>query len=220
MADDYYLSDYNSLNITGDVSNIFAKLMHRFLESGRDSTVYEKVLEVGALNGEHTHFVRHRFSEYHVTDIRTPSQFNLAQLKKRGFLFHLANVESLPFEDDFFNRVVSTCLLHHLENPETGINEMLRVVKSGGTVDILVPHDPSFIYSLSWLATTGMKAMAKKKYRESRLNRNSEHIQEFKLICDILQKYTQVHVVEKKKFPPFFKFEKLTVLFRFTITKY
>jgi ubiquinone/menaquinone biosynthesis C-methylase UbiE len=154
-----------------------------------------------------------------VTDIRTPSQLNLEQLNKRGFIFQLANVESLHFEDDFFDRVVCTCLLHHLKNPDIGLNEILRVVKSGGTVDILVPNDPSLIYSLGWFATTGIKAMVKKKYGESRLNRRNEHVQEFKLIEKILQKQEGIHLIEKIIFPPLFKLKKLAVLYRFTIIK-
>ena len=219
MSNEYYLNNYNSLNVTGDVSSVLAKIMHRFLELGRDSLYFEKVLEVGALNGEHTHFVKHKYSEYYVTDIRTPSQTKIEELNKRGFTFQSANVERLPYENDFFNRVISTCLLHHLENPKMGINEMLRVVKSGGTVDILVPHDPSFIYSLSWLVTTGVKAFRKNKYKESRLNRSIEHRQELKSIEAMLQSHKEIHLLEKKSFPNIFNSKRFAVLFRFTIIK-
>lgn len=219
VAEDYYLNNYKKINITGNVSNVVTKLMHRFLEKSRGSLVFEKVLEVGALNGEHTHFVMHKFSQYFVTDIRNPSQATLDDLNKRGFTFRLADVENLPFESEYFDRVISTCLLHHLENPRKGINEIFRVVKSGGTVDILVPNDPSFIYSTSWFVTTGIRALIKRKYQESYLNRKSEHIQDLNTIEGMLQSHNQRNLIVKKYFPNVFKRRNLTVLFRFTIIK-
>jgi ubiquinone/menaquinone biosynthesis C-methylase UbiE len=154
-----------------------------------------------------------------VTDIRIPSQITIADLNKRGFVFQFANVEDLPFESEFFDRVVSTCLLHHLENPEKGINEMLRVAKKGGTIDILVPNDPSFIYSLSWLATTGVKAIRKKKFMESYTNRKKEHVQELKVIEKLLESQKNIKFIKKKNFPKVFNTNALAVLFRFTIFK-
>jgi len=219
MAEDYFLNNYKTVNVSGDVSNLVTKFMHRFLESGRDKNVFERVLEVGALNGEHTHFVKHNFSQYYVTDIRTPSQNTIEDLNRRGFIFQLADVENLPFENGFFDRVISTCLLHHLIDPEKGISEMLRVVKSGGTVDILVPNDPSLIYSASWLASTGVRAIVKNKFRESYLNRKNEHMQGIRFIDALLQKQIDRNTFEKKFFPKVFNLNKLTVLFRFTIVK-
>ena len=219
MAEDYYLNNYKEINISGDISNVVTRLMHRFLENDRDSLLFEKVLEVGALNGEHTHFVNHKFSQYYVTDIRSPSQSTIDDLNKRGYIFRLANVENLPFEDAYFDRVISTCLLHHLENPEQGISEILRVVKSGGTVDILVPNDPSFIYSASWFVTTGIRALLKRKFRESYTNRKSEHIKDLKSIEISLLAVNNYNLIEKKHFPNVFKWKNLAVLFRFTIIK-
>lgn len=219
MEDDYYRDNYKSINVTGDISNTLAKVMHRFLESDRDSLIFENVLEVGALNGEHTHFVRHGFSQYYVTDIRSPSQATIESLENRGFLFQLANVEKLPFEDNFFDRIVSTCLLHHLESPAAGIDEMLRVVKRGGTIDILLPNDPSLVYSGTWLVTTGLKALLKKRFIESFRNRKNEHIQELKSIVELLDSNKKIFLIEKKSFPSIFKSNALSALFRYTITK-
>ena len=203
MAEDYYLSNYKRINISGDISNVVTKLMHRFLENGRDSIPFEKVLEVGALNGEHTHFVNHEFSQYYVTDIRNPSQTTIDCLSKRGFTFRFADVENLPFEDAYFDRVISTCLLHHLENPEQGISEI----------------DPSFIYSASWFVTTGIRALLKRKFRESYTNRKSEHIKDLKSIEISLFALNSYNLIEKKHFPNVFKWKNLAVLFRFTIIK-
>ena len=42
------------------------------------------------------------------------------------------NVESLPFEDDLFDIVVSRYSAHHWRNPQAALVEFLRVLKPGG----------------------------------------------------------------------------------------
>ena len=48
-----------------------------------------------------------------------------------------ANVEELPFEDNFFDLVVSTLLMHHIGNIPKALSEMYRVLKQGGTLVIV-----------------------------------------------------------------------------------
>jgi ubiquinone/menaquinone biosynthesis C-methylase UbiE len=43
------------------------------------------------------------------------------------------NARSLPFEDNSFDIVVSTGSIHHWKEPVTGLNEVHRVLKQGGT---------------------------------------------------------------------------------------
>lgn len=57
--------------------------------------------------------------------------------------FMVANAEKLPFESNFFDKVVSVCALEHFENDDQAIQEMSRVMKSGG---ILVLTVDSFTY--------------------------------------------------------------------------
>lgn len=42
------------------------------------------------------------------------------------------DVESLPFEDDYFDCVYSFALLEHVENPEKAVRELARVTRPGG----------------------------------------------------------------------------------------
>ncbi len=50
-----------------------------------------------------------------------------------------ADVESLPFPDGFFDKLLSVHLLEHLDNPGQAIGEMARVLKSDGQAVIVVP---------------------------------------------------------------------------------
>ncbi|MBU0508158.1 class I SAM-dependent methyltransferase [bacterium] len=58
--------------------------------------------------------------------------------------FEKASVESLPFEDDSFDVVINTFMLHIVENPPAMLNEIERVLKLNGHL---------FLYDLrrSWL---------------------------------------------------------------------
>lgn len=59
-----------------------------------------------------------------------------AQKKKfKGtFEARLANAESLPFADDEFDAVFAYHSMHHMENVQQAINEMVRVCKKGGII--------------------------------------------------------------------------------------
>jgi ubiquinone/menaquinone biosynthesis C-methylase UbiE len=59
----------------------------------------------------------------------------------RNVTFVEGTTEKLPFEDGFFDLVVSVVVLHHLQGLEKGIKEMLRVLKKGGRL-ILVDWNP------------------------------------------------------------------------------
>jgi len=52
---------------------------------------------------------------------------------KSGFrtdvVFQKSNFNSIPFEDDFFNMVVSDCVMKNIENPVKYLNEIDRVLK-------------------------------------------------------------------------------------------
>lgn len=51
-----------------------------------------------------------------------------------------ADVTQLPFASGAFDAVVCLHVLHHLDRPRVGIEEMLRVVRPGGRLLIAEPH--------------------------------------------------------------------------------
>ncbi len=74
----------------------------------------------------------------------TPEGVALAQqrAKERGLEkiveFHLANAVNLPFPDDYFDAVVSECVVCLIQDKQKAFNEKVRVLKRGGKV---VMHD-------------------------------------------------------------------------------
>jgi SAM-dependent methyltransferase len=49
------------------------------------------------------------------------------------------------FPDDYFDRVVSTCLIQHVTEVEKACKEWRRVVRPGGTLDIYIHSEPGML---------------------------------------------------------------------------
>jgi SAM-dependent methyltransferase len=141
--DAFYSRYYQQVLCTGVVGSAQART-HKALErhAGPDM-VFPRVLEVGAGNGEHFPYVRHSFDEYVETDMRQPVFPHPDSDPRRRF--EVADAQALPFRDTSFDRVIATCLLLHLPEPETALAEWRRVVRPGGMVSMLVPCDPGVL---------------------------------------------------------------------------
>ncbi len=121
----------------------YVRRAHEALEHGVGPMLEStRILEVGGNLGEHNPYVTHPYASYLVTDYR-----------KTGFAsddprirFEVADVEHLPYGDSSFDRLIMTCLLHHLVDPEQALGEVRRVVGDGGTISIQMPCDPGVAY--------------------------------------------------------------------------
>ena len=56
--------------------------------------------------------------------------------KESRVIFELASVENLPYKDQFFDHVICFGAFPHFEDKERALEEMGRVLKSGGTLII------------------------------------------------------------------------------------
>lgn len=138
---DFYEGLYRDVQDSG-ASGWYVRKSHRSLEKGVAHVNYPKVLEVGGNIGEHIEFVGKEFESYTLTDYRQTGFSSQSDLIK----FQVADVHNLPFKNDSFDRTISTCLLHHLDNPKKALEEMRRVTVHNGLISILVPCDPGLAY--------------------------------------------------------------------------
>jgi len=53
----------------------------------------------------------------------------------------VGDVESLPFEENSFDRVFARSVIHHLASAERGVTELARVLKEGGRIVLLDTRD-------------------------------------------------------------------------------
>jgi phosphatidylethanolamine/phosphatidyl-N-methylethanolamine N-methyltransferase len=157
----FYLKHYSELigqRSTGLLSLLW-KYPHKLLEDGHVSNKGFKILEIGAGEGEHFDFVKQDFSKYVMSDI---NHARLSRSEKANKLerveFKIADASNLPFLENEFDRIIATCLLIHLIEPERALNEWRRVTKPGGIVDIYLPCEPGIMLRLFRMVATKPKA--------------------------------------------------------------
>lgn len=173
----WYLSHYNTINASADGNSLAFKVLHSSLEAPFKTNAGLKILEVGANKGEHLNFVASDFNEYVMSDIRNVS-ISIDQNTSR-VTFRQASVESLPFDDNSFDRAISTCLFHHIDDPFGGFLELRRVTKRLGKISILIPNDPGLTYRFLRNITSMRRAKRHGLQNELRLVYSLEHKNHF-----------------------------------------
>ena len=138
-----YENNYALINASANPNSLVFKYLHKSLEKDFKTNAGLEILEIGANVGEHVSFVAKNFSSYTLSDIRQIKFLNQGNPKIK---FLIADVSNLPFEDSTFDRIISTCVFHHLSDPARGLEEIRRVVRIGGYISILLPNDPGIMY--------------------------------------------------------------------------
>lgn len=99
-----------------------------------------RVLEVGCGTGFFSEIFVKSGVELHAIDL---AQNLLCKAIDRcagqGIHFKLCDVESMPYEDEFFDAVIGIRVLHHLDMP-LAFKEINRVLKPGGNIGFCEPN--------------------------------------------------------------------------------
>jgi ubiquinone/menaquinone biosynthesis C-methylase UbiE len=101
-----------------------------------------KILDLGCGSGRHTvYFVKNGFDVYGIDIADKGIKLAKEWLKKENLkaIFKVGNIyEKLPYNDNFFDAVISTGTLHHerIENIRKAIREIERVLVPGGLIFI------------------------------------------------------------------------------------
>lgn len=152
MSDDIYLSgQYEKVMGTGLISLMW-KIIHSIMERPFRKMRFERIIELGAGNGEHLPQVRSEYGTYFATDLR------LAPLKKLAGIPNLQiakiDIEKIGYPDKYFARTIVSCVLAHVANPIEAISEIHRVTKPSGYITIYLPCEPGILLRLTRKLTT------------------------------------------------------------------
>lgn len=154
MSSCYTNGNYDHLLYKG-ISRHAMSVIHRHLEVGvAPSSSYPVTLEIGAGEGQHLPYVRHNFEIYFMLDIRSSS----SPVDRPNVIRLIADAEELPFADATVDRLLTTCVLHHLTYPEKSLEEWRRVTRKGGLLSLTVATDPGVIQRSIRTFTTARRA--------------------------------------------------------------
>lgn len=142
----YYESgNYDAVLYSG-ASGLVMSRIHKLMEEPfTKDNHFPLTVEVGAGSGGHVRHVRHSYDQYLMTDIRDYGRESRADTKTP---FLLANAEVLPFANGSIDRIISTCLLHHVTNPLAALSQWRNALRLGGSLTIFLSCDPGFIWRL------------------------------------------------------------------------
>ena len=189
---------YQRLTLTGDPSSAGHRLLHRLLEVGESGVHHPRVLEVGANRGEHLAHVQHRWDEYVMLDLADRRE---GPDWPAGSSFVVGDAHELPFPDAHFDRTVVTCVLHHLEDPETALRELRRVTRPNGRISVLLPTDPGLAYRAIRALTSGRRARRHGVAKEQRLSHAREHRNHFASLLTMARATFAEDEIEERYFP-------------------
>lgn len=169
LADKIYRVDYQDLLNTGAVG-LVSNWSHRSLEKYANKH-FSTTLELGAGHGQHFQFIKHTFDKYYETDVRIK---NLPKRAKNQKVQQVEiDAENLKyFKDASVDRIVVTCVLIHLSDPEKALLEWRRVLAPGGRISIYLAPEPGTLLRMARHFTTA------RKLRKLGVNHPSFHYRE------------------------------------------
>jgi ubiquinone/menaquinone biosynthesis C-methylase UbiE len=153
ILDDYYLNVYQRFLFGGGAQGKGIAYFEKQVEKFWVNSEPKRVLEIGGGSGEHLPFISYVPTESYISlDLRSIITKDHLKNLTREFQSKLSFVEgdaqSLPFQDASFDRVFSTCLLHHVDDVLAVLLEAQRVTSIGGEIVFILPTDPGILNQL------------------------------------------------------------------------
>ena len=107
------------------------------------------MLEIGAGNAPHLDYLRHEYEEYFIAETSSYAMdFYKGMKNVKAYSYDGVN---LPFENNFFDRIIIAQCLEHINDPEKFLFEMMSKLKKGGVLSISLPTDPGLLWRLGRL---------------------------------------------------------------------
>jgi SAM-dependent methyltransferase len=118
----------------------------------------------GDNNGAMNYFLRELGGRWSWADLEDTCIAEMSELLGDSVLF--AADEKLPFDDDYFDRVIAIDVHEHVEDPDEITHELRRVTRPGGQIIITVPNGDEHKLAVRFKHMLGM---TKEAYGHTRI---------------------------------------------------
>jgi len=198
------LHDYERIMNTGVVGKLW-RYIHRSIDLPFINMPKLKIIEVGSGNGQHFNLTRLQTFEYLEVDLRMATNSRLdsqkGDLLGRKFVIGDA-VQLTEITDDYFDGLIATCLLAHLNDIELALQNWRRVVRPGGILSIYIPNEPGLLLRFSRFLTTKRK-ITKSGYNHEYIHWR-EHRNHYPAMRSSIKHVFENDVISFKSFPSSF----------------
>ncbi len=157
----YIGENYNQHMYTGLIG-YFMRLCHKSME--QDKTKKSKILEIGPGTHSHINYLTHKFDEYYVLEKIDELEGIYKDEKNLKYIKYDGN--NIPFNDEFFDRIIISHCLEHILDPEPFIIQMFSKLKKGGNLTIGLPTDPGVLWRIGKFISANF--LIKKSYNYSK----------------------------------------------------
>ena len=127
----------------------FMHYCHKKLESYKFNENISKILAIGPGTVPHAPYIEHSYEEYHIVDT---SDYAIQELKKQGYTkIKKYDGENVPYRDEYFDRIILSHVLEHVQNPHSFLLHLIKKLRNGGILSISLPTDPGLLWRSSRL---------------------------------------------------------------------
>jgi len=139
---------YNNHAYSG-LMGFFMNHCHKQLEKFNFPNNISKVLEIGAGSAPHYRFINHHYDEYHI--VETSETIIKKYIDNPKVVATNYDGKILPYEEEYFDRIIISHCLEHIVDPESFLFEMMKKLKKGGILSISLPTDPGLLFRIGRL---------------------------------------------------------------------
>ncbi len=147
LVENFYRDVYATLFNEGGITGRGYRVTHRLLERGTVSSG-ARILEIGAGHGQHLGYVADDYAEYVMVDPAGKPQDWSASPDNR-IRWIARGAEEWDGELGSFDRIISTCVLHHVDDVAAVLRNVRRWLAPGGRFSLFLPSDPGLLNRLN-----------------------------------------------------------------------
>jgi 2-polyprenyl-3-methyl-5-hydroxy-6-metoxy-1,4-benzoquinol methylase len=107
---------------------------------------HKSIIDVGCGEGIALEKLQRGFPEKKIIGVDVEIE-NIEICREHGLTAIYADVYELPIYSGSFDACLCIDMLEHLEDPTQSVREIVRILKPGGRLVVVVPHDRNFLFA-------------------------------------------------------------------------
>lgn len=147
LVERFYEYHYEAVFERGGMAGRSYRATHRALEK-RLPRHGGRILEIGAGRGQHLPFVTHDFDEYVMIDL-SDAPANPSWNDDSRVQWIAGDIQTPRPEIGTFDRIVCTCVLHHVADVAAVLRNVRTWLKPGGLFSLFLSSDPGLLNRLN-----------------------------------------------------------------------